>query len=306
MSETPETTASIFNSLILNYDQLINAKDYYLSLQEFAIGQPTTARPTDLCWGYANSKPDSYNLSAFLSSPTLSEIESVIGQGICRVTNNDVTKKLTVVNTSFVPVYITSSLLDISENKYKDVYAFANIYLTQNGTDLGSDLPLCQVSLEILRGQTGGSPLLMTKDLDLSTVLNMIYSDEIPDAEKPQEDSLNIFNVLIDIHYLDPDNPALKNVDLYFIDKRLPRGWGGFADEDMSVYLTTFLTSKYLDYLDLIETIEVSIYNVIRNWINMRIWTPNFIDFWNDPENSGKMPDRLKEYLNKKFSIIIT
>jgi hypothetical protein len=306
MSETPETTAKIFNSLILNFDQMINAKDFYLALQEFAIGQPTSTRATDLCWGFANSKPDRYNLASFLSSPTLNEIEGVIGQGICRVSNLSVTKKLTEVSTSFVPVYITSALLDISENKYKDTYAFADIFLTQNGTDLESGLPLVQVDVEILTGEIGGDPLLMTKDLDLNTVIDMIYSNEIPTAAKPQENSIAIYSVLMDIHYLDPNNEGLKNVDLYFIDKRLPRGWGGFADEDMSIYLSSYLTSKYLDYSNLLESIESNIYNVIRSWINMRTWAPNFIDFWNDPENSQKMPDRLKSYLNKKFSIIIS
>jgi len=35
----------------------------------------------------------------------------------------------------------------------------------------------------------------------------------------------------------------------------------------------------------------------------MRVWSPTFIDYW--LANSSDMPQRLKQYLNEKFSIVI-
>ena len=53
------------------------------------------------------------------------------------------------------------------------------------------------------------------------------------------------------------------------------------------------------------DEIDQKFYNLVKSWINLRFWSPSFIDFWTDPANSDLMPVRLKEYLDLRFSILI-
>jgi hypothetical protein len=194
---------------------------------------------------------------------------------------------------------------------YQNVYAFANIFLEQSAPSMGNDNPAASVSTSLLKGELSGTPIFMTKDLDVKSVIEMSRKDEIPDAtcetnypSAPPE-NIKIFNVIIEINYFDPDDLATKDVVFHYIDKRKPRGWGGFAEEFMGVYLTPYIINKNNDYDKIYNELDQSFYNLVKAWINLRFWSPSFIDFWTDPTNSDLMPERLKEYLDLRFSILI-
>lgn len=284
MTDKGIVTANILNDLILNLDKLINSDDIYLGLEEFSLGLPEATRAIDLCWGYAKVEP---------STSTLAAYELVIGKGITRNSSGDIDD----VQYDFTSLNL-SSLLPSSQS-LQNIYAFGSIYMTPNAT-LGNSP---SVSAQILKGSSSGSPLLMTRELDLNTVLNMMQEEEIPAAEKPQADSIEIFKFLLNINFYNSISPELKDVEIYFHDKRLPRGWGGFADEFLATNISTYIIYKKEDFAEYLNTIEESVYNIIKSWINLRFWSPSFIDYWNT--NSSEMPDRLKEYLELEFGIII-
>jgi len=300
MSETPEVTAKLLTEILNAMDLLMQGKDEYFALQEFAIGVPLLNRPIDLCYGFAKVPP---------STSALAEFETVIGHGVTRITTEDVTAKLTRIKRSFTGLNFTSLLP--STQTYQNVYAFANIFLEQS-TPYGSvDNPSSSVSTSLLKGEAAGTPIFMTKDIDIQTVINMSRNDEIPDAlcetnypSAPPE-NIKIFNVIIEINYYDPDDLSTKDVVFHYVDKRKPRGWGGFAEEFMGVYLTPYIINKNNDFDKIYDELDQKFYNLIKSWINLRFWSPSFIDFWTDPANSDLMPERLKEYLDLRFSILI-
>ena len=300
MSETPEVTAKLLTDVLLAMDLLVQGKDEYFSLQEFALGLPLENRTIDLCYGFAKVPP---------TTSALAEFEAVIGHGVSRITNEDVTAKLTKIKRSFTGLDFTSLLP--SGQVYQNVYAFANIFLEQSAPSMGNDNPAASVSTSLLKGELSGTPIFMTKDLDVKSVIEMSRKDEIPDAtcetnypSAPPE-NIKIFNVIIEINYFDPDDLATKDVVFHYIDKRKPRGWGGFAEEFMGVYLTPYIINKNNDYDKIYNELDQSFYNLVKAWINLRFWSPSFIDFWTDPTNSDLMPERLKEYLDLRFSILI-
>jgi hypothetical protein len=300
MSETPEVTAKLLTDVLLAMDLLVQGKDEYFSLQEFALGLPLENRTIDLCYGFAKVPP---------TTSALAEFEAVIGHGVSRITNEDVTAKLTKIKRSFTGLDFTTLLP--SGQVYQNVYAFANIFLEQSAPSMGNDNPAASVSTSLLKGELSGTPIFMTKDLDVKSVIEMSRKDEIPDAtcetnypSAPPE-NIKIFNVIIEINYFDPDDLATKDVVFHYIDKRKPRGWGGFAEEFMGVYLTPYIINKNNDYDKIYNELDQSFYNLVKAWINLRFWSPSFIDFWTDPTNSDLMPERLKEYLDLRFSILI-
>ncbi len=300
MSETPEVTAKLLTDVLLAMDLLVQGKDEYFSLQEFALGLPLENRTIDLCYGFAKVPP---------TTSALAEFEAVIGHGVSRITNEDVTAKLTKIKRSFTGLDFTTLLP--SGQVYQNVYAFANIFLEQSAPSMGNDNPAASVSTSLLKGELSGTPIFMTKDLDVKSVIEMSRKDEIPDAtcetNYPSEppENIKIFNVIIEINYFDPDDLATKDVVFHYIDKRKPRGWGGFAEEFMGVYLTPYIINKNNDYDKIYNELDQSFYNLVKAWINLRFWSPSFIDFWTDPTNSDLMPERLKEYLDLRFSILI-
>jgi len=130
MSYKHVVQANIFNELLLEYDKFKSSLDFYFSLQEFSLGQPDSGRTgnvLDLCWGYANIKPTSLNQSTVnpTSSATvlnMAQNEVVIGQGITRVTNNFVTKRLNSIKINFSGLNPTNVLGVAHPYKLKNVY----------------------------------------------------------------------------------------------------------------------------------------------------------------------------------------
>ncbi|MEY4332100.1 MAG: hypothetical protein RLZZ196_838 [Bacteroidota bacterium] len=289
MTDSPTITASIINDLIISLDLLKQGKDEYFSLEEFALGQPLLKRDIDLCYGYAKVPATTNTLAAF---------EAVIGKGLARITTDDVEAKLAKPSVAFTGINFTDQLP--ADTKYQNVYAFANVFISR--TDGGV---VNSPEASILKGENTGTPIFMLKDLDIDTLLAMSNNDEIPDAEGPADPYIKIFNVIIEINYYDPNDSSTKDVIIHFIDKRKPRGWGGFAEEFMGVYLTPYIINKNTDYNKIYKSIDQNIYNLVSNWINLRFWDPSFIDFWQNPINNDLMPLRLKQYLNLRFSIIL-
>lgn len=277
-------TANLLNGLILELDNLVKGEDIYLSLEEFALGQPKQIRSIDLCWGYSSVEP---------STSELAKKELVLGYGVTRNSTGELDK----VNYSFSSNDLTTLLP--SNQDFENIYAFGSIFMTPSAT-LGNNPTIEPV---ILKGTSSGSPLLMTRDIDLNTIKKMIETDEVNSAIKPESDSMEIFKFLLDIKFYNSTKPQLKNVKIYLFDKRLPRGWGGFADEFMALNLTSNIIYKKEDYTELLDTYQLNIYNIVKSWINLRSWSPSFIDFWT--ANSNYLPARLKTYLELEFSIII-
>ena len=284
MTDKGIVTANLLNELILNLDKMTIGEDIFLGLEEFSLGLPAAPREIDLCWGFAKSEP---------STTALASHEVTIGKGVTRNSTGD----LDSVQYDFTSLDLTTLLP--SAITLKNIYAFGSIYMTPNAT-VGNPPDL---ESALVKGVSGGVNLFMTNDLNLETIFNMMQVEEVPAAEKPESNSLEIYKFLLNINYYNSLSPELKDVEIYFFDKRIPRGWGGFADEFMAANITSYVVFKKEDYTDYLDTIQQSVYNIVKNWINLRSWSPNFLDYWD--ANSASMPDRLRDYLELEFSLII-
>lgn len=284
MTDKGIVTANLLNELILNLDKMIVGEDIFLGLEEFSLGLPEATRNIDLCWGFAKSEP---------STTALASHELTIGKGVTRNNTGD----LDDVQYDFTSLDLTNLLP--SANTLSNIYAFGSIYMTPNAT-VGNPPDIEAV---LVKGVSGGVNLFMANDLNIETIFGMMQTEEVPPAEKPESNSLEIYKFLLNINYYNSLNPELKDVDIYFYDKGIPRGWGGFADEFMAANITSYVVFKKEDYSDYLNTIEQSVYNIVKNWINLRSWSPNFLDYW--AANSASMPDRLRDYLELEFSLII-
>jgi hypothetical protein len=284
MTDKGIVTANLLNELILNLDKMTIGEDIFLGLEEFSLGLPAASREIDLCWGFAKSEP---------STTALASHEVTIGKGVTRNSTGD----LDSVQFDFTSLDLTTLLP--SAITLSNIYAFGSIYMTPSVT-VGNPPDL---ESTLVKGVSGGVNLFMTNDLSLETIFNMMQVEEVPAAEKPESNSLEIYKFLLNINYYNSLSPELKDVEIYFFDKRIPRGWGGFADEFMAANITSYVVFKKEDYTDYLDTIQQSVYNIVKNWINLRSWSPNFLDYWD--ANSANMPDRLRNYLELEFSLII-
>jgi hypothetical protein len=284
MTDKGIVTANLLNELILNLDKMTIGEDIFLGLEEFSLGLPAASREIDLCWGFAKSEP---------STTALASHEVTIGKGVTRNSTGD----LDSVQFDFTSLDLTTLLP--SAITLSNIYAFGSIYMTPSVT-VGNPPDL---ESALVKGVAGGVNLFMTNDLSLETIFNMMQVEEVPAAEKPESNSLEIYKFLLNINYYNSLSPELKDVEIYFFDKRIPRGWGGFADEFMAANITSYVVFKKEDYTDYLDTIQQSVYNIVKNWINLRSWSPNFLDYWG--ANSASMPDRLRDYLELEFSLII-
>ena len=80
MVSTAIATATLINNYILETDKLEEGQDIYLSMQEFALGNPASIRNLDLCWGYAIVEPQ---------NSTQFQYEINLGRGITRNSTGD-------------------------------------------------------------------------------------------------------------------------------------------------------------------------------------------------------------------------
>ena len=285
MVSTEIATATLINNYILETDKLEEGQDIYLSMQEFALGNPESMRNLDLCWGYAIVEPQ---------NSTQFQYEINLGRGITRNSTGDL--DIFVYNTNY---FNLSSLLP-SGTAFSNVYAFGSIFMSPDTIDMDSTVSFEPV---LLKGESSGTPIFMCRDINIDQVYDMIQNDSIEASIAPSADSLELFRFVLDINYYNSSSPELKDIKIYFYDKRKPRGWGGFNDEIMGTSLTPYLIYKKEDFDNFLISSQQNVYNLVKSWMNMRVWSPTFIDYW--LANSSDMPQRLKQYLNEKFSIVI-
>lgn len=285
MISTEIATATLINNYILETDKLVEGQDIYLSMQEFALGLPDSIRNLDLCWGYAVVEPQ---------NSTQFQYEINLGRGVTR--NSTGNLDIFVYDTNY---FNLSSLLP-SGITLSNVYAFGSIFMSPDTIGMDSTVSFQPV---LLKGESSGTPIFICKDIDIDTIYDMMQTDSIGSAIAPDADSLELYRFALDINYYNSSSPELKDIKIYIYDKRKPRGWGGFNDEIMGTSLTPYLIYKKEDYDSFLLSSQQNVYNLVKSWMNMRVWSPTFIDYW--LANSSDMPQRLKQYLNEKFSIVI-
>ena len=108
----------------------------------------------------------------------------------------------------------------------------------------------------------------------------------------------------MDITYYDTSESYKNRIQTHLIDMRKPRGWGGYAEENMGVILTPATISNYHSVFDGVEYSENAVQDIIETWVQFTTWEPDFLQYWRK-SGSNIMPSRLEKYLNDVLGITL-
>lgn len=283
-----KNTANVLDAMIRGRDLIYASEDISLSLEEFAMGVNLSVRDFDLCWGYATIEPQ---LAANYDK------EATVGIGVSRQDGD-------LLN---VPAnesgFSLSALLDVGgAEPLQNVYAVGSIYLkTNTAPAVPSIVPL------LLRGGANGTGnrILINKDIDIDTIIDAFRNGDFPVIAPPTGGSiLEIYRFVLDITYYDSSESYKNRIQTHLIDLRKPRGWGGYAEENMGVLLIPAAINNYNNVSNGVIESEKAVKDIVETWVYFTTWEPDFLNFWKK-SGSNVMPSRLEQYLNEKLGITL-
>jgi hypothetical protein len=287
MSSPHVNTATVLDSMIRGRDLIYGSVDRSYALEEFAMGVNLTVRDLDICWGYSYIEPE---LSANYDK------EMTVSIGVTRQSGD-----LNNVPTNEEGLSLSALLDDGGAEALQNVYAFGSVFLQANTAPaVPSVVPL------LLRGGTTGegTRLLMSRDLTVAEALDALKNGDIPPVTPPAGTTLEIYRFLLDITYFDSMNSYKNRINTYVIDVRKPRGWGGYAEENMGSVLIPSSIANYNNVNSSVEDAEDAVKEIVQTWVELPSWEPDFLHFW-QKSGSNIMPERLERYLDEILGIVL-
>jgi len=280
-------TATVLDSMIRGRDLIYGSIDRSYALEEFAMGVNLEVRDLDICWGYSYIEPE---LAAN------SDKEMTVGIGVTRQSGNLNNVPNTEAGLSL------SDLLDVGgAEPLQNVYAFGSVFLQSNVAPNAPNV----VPLLLRGGATGeGTRLLTSRDFTVSEALDALKNGDVPAVTPPAGTTLEIFRFLLDITYFDSSNSYKNRINTYVIDMRKPRGWGGYAEENMGSILIPSSITNYNNVSISVEDAEDAVKEIVQTWVELPSWEPDFLHFW-QKSGGNIMPARLERYLDETFGIIL-
>jgi hypothetical protein len=179
-----------------------------------------------------------------------------------------------------------------------DGYIFGKVFLTSDST-VGEALTF---SLARPKNDPNGSPLIISKDVDISTAEEIIKTSQELSFTTNKTYQLEIYKFIADISYYDG---TIKNSRVFFklIDERLPRGYFGYTEENISKIVIGSIIRNYRLISEQYNTQKNFTKEIISNWVGSSTWEPDFQSYW---KNSNQLlPSRLLTYLSSELSINI-
>jgi len=278
-------SAITMNNLVLALDQTATTVDMALSSQEYALSNNTIERNLQLLYGLSAIKSQNYNMVLDVLS---------FGKGLVK----------TVLSTSNVEVpggneqgYTVQQILG-NLDTMSDGYIFGKVFLTSDDTE-GEAL---NFSLARPINDPNGSPLIISKDIDISTAEEIIRTSQELSFTTNKTHKLEIYKFIADVSYYDG---TIKNSRIFFklIDQRLPRGYFGYTEENISKLVVSSIIRNYVLISEQYNTQKNLTKEIITNWTGSSTWDPDFTTYW---KNSGLiLPSRLLSYLSSELSINI-
>jgi len=283
-----KNTANVLDSLIRGRDLIFASGDRSYSLEEFAMGINLEIRDLDLCWGYAAIEP---------KLPTNFDKEAVISIGVARQTD-----LLAEMPTEEFGLSL-SDLMDVGGAEVlQNVYAFGSIFLKSN---LAPPATPSVIPFLLRGGDDGtGRRLLIHKDITVDEAIAAMTNGDVPPVTPPDGNVLEIFRFVMDITYFDSSNNYKNRIDTHIIDMRKPRGWGGFAEENMGVVLTPASIVNYDNNVAGVDISEKAVKDLVDTWVHLTTWEPDFLQFWKK-SGGNVMPPRLEGYIKDVLGITL-
>jgi hypothetical protein len=278
-------SAIAMNNLVLALDQTAKTVEMALASQEYALSYNTVERNLQLLYGLSAIKSQNFNMVLDVLS---------FGKGLVKTALSTTNIELPNGNELGYTVQEVLGNIDTISNSY----IFGKVFLTSDDID-GEELVF---SLAKPINDPNGSPLIISKDIDLNTAEEIIRTSQELSFTTSKTYSLELYKFIADVSYYDQ---TIKNSRVFFklIDERLPRGYFGYTEEDISRMLISSIIRNYALISEQYNTQKNLTKDIISNWVGSSTWDPNFTTYW---KNSGQfLPARLLSYLSSELSINI-
>ena len=278
-------SAITMNNLVLALDQTFLTVDMALASQEYALSVNSVERNLQVLYGLSAIKSQNYNMVLDVLS---------FGKGLIKTSLSTSNIELPTGNEQgFTIKEILGNLETIS-----DGYVFGKIFLTSDSTD-GEELVF---SLARPASYPNGSPLIISKDIDIDTAEEIIKTTQELSYTTGKDYQLEIYKFIADVSYYDQ---TIKNSRVFFklIDERLPRGYFGYTEENISKIVLSSIIRNYRLISEQYNTQKNFTKEIIENWVASSSWDPDFATFWKNSEQI--LPSRLLSYLSSELSINI-
>lgn len=278
-------SAVTMNNLVLALDQTAKTVEMALASQEYALSYNTVERNLQLLYGLSAIKSQNFNMVLDVLS---------FGKGLVKTALSTTNIELPNGNELGYTVQEVLGNIDTISNSY----IFGKVFLTSDDID-GEELVF---SLAKPINDPNGSPLIISKDIDLNTAEEIIRTSQELSFTTSKTYSLELYKFIADVSYYDQ---TIKNSRVFFklIDERLPRGYFGYTEEDISRMLISSIIRNYALISEQYNTQKNLTKDIISNWVGSSTWDPNFTTYW---KNSGQfLPARLLSYLSSELSINI-
>lgn len=278
-------SAITMNNLVLALDQTASTVDMALASQEYALSNNTVERNLQLLYGLSAIKSQNYNMVLNVLS---------FGKGLVKTALSKSNVELPTGNEQGYTIQQILGNLDTMSNGY----IFGKVFLTSDNT--GGQAITFSLARPI--SNPSGSPLIISKDIDISTAEEIIRTSQELSFTTNKTYQLEIYKFIADVSYYDG---TIKNSRVFFklIDERLPRGYFGYTEENISKILVASIIRNYSLISEQYNTQKNLTKEIISNWTGSSTWDPDFKSYW---QSSGKLlPSRLLSYLSSELSINI-
>ena len=278
-------SAITMNNLVLALDQTEKTVDIALASQEYALSNNTVERNLQLLYGLSAIKSQNFNMVLDVLS---------FGKGLIKTALSTSNIELPTGNEQGYTIQQILGNLDIMS----DGYIFGKVFLTSDSSE-GEELTF---SLARPKSDPNGSPLIISKDIDISTAEEIIKTSQELSFTTNKTYQLEIYKFIADVSYYDG---TIKNSRVFFklIDERLPRGYFGYTEENISKIVVGSIIRNYVIISEQYNTQKNLTKEIIENWAGNSTWEPDFKSYW---QNSNQLlPSRLLSYLSSELSINI-
>lgn len=281
------SSAVILDNLVVALNKTQSTIDYSLSNKEYALAYNSISRNVQLLFGLTSIKS---NNQSFIQDIL------VFGKGLDSNINS-LTYSLIPSSGNQFGFNITEILSEV--DLVSDCYILGAAYLTTS--ESGESV---QISLGKSKDDPNGSVFILSKDIDLETMKNLLLFDEYIVFPEPTDNSNNsvlLYKFLLDI---DTYDSTIQNSRLlmYVFDYRKTRGLFGFTDENLSLIVTSNIILNDKNINSLYSLQKSLLKDIVTKWINLP-WSPGFIEYWQTSEKA--MPSYLKDFIYNELGIVI-
>jgi hypothetical protein len=278
-------SAITMNNLVLALDQTARTVDMALASQEYALSYNTVERNLQLLYGLSAIKSQNYNMVLDVLS---------FGKGLVQTILSTNNVELPSGNEQGYTIQEVLGNIDTMSNGY----VFGKIFLSSDSVD-GEELIF---SLARPINDPNGSALIISKDIDLDTAEEIIRTSQDLSFTTNKTYDLELYKFIADVSYYDQ---TIKNSRVFFrlIDERLPRGYFGYTEENISKIVVSSIIRNYVIISEQYNTQKNLTKDIISKWVGSSSWEPDFATYWQNADQL--LPTRLLSYLSSELSINI-